>query len=141
MDYETLMTRIAALFEDEEEMVQGLLEVMERRYGTVPLVARVLSEKPRIFIPHAIKGMHTLRGPRALEPKVAELIAVATATALRCEHCVRTHIKGALARGATLDEILETIVIAGMIAESSSLSVALREYRKAQAQASRAPGE
>jgi len=43
----------------------------------------------------------------------------------------------ALAQGSTLDEVLETIVIAGMIAESSSLSVALREYRKVEARAPR----
>ncbi len=58
-------------------MVQELLELIESRYGSVPLVARVLSQKPHIFIPHVIKGMHTLRAPRALDPKVVELIAVA----------------------------------------------------------------
>ena len=137
MDQETSLSKIAALFEDEEALVQELLELIERRYGSVPLVARVLSQKPRVFIPHAIKGMHTLRAPQALEPKVAELIAVAAATALRCEHCIRTHIEGAMAQGATLDEVLETIVVASMIAESSSLAVALREYRKVEAQATR----
>jgi len=137
MDQETPLSKIAALFEDEEEMVQDLLELIESRYGTVPLVARVLSQKPHIFIPHTVKGMHTLGAPQALDPKVAELVAVAAATALRCEHCVRTHIEGALAQGGTLDEVLETIVIASMIAESSSLSVALREYRKVEARAPR----
>lgn len=137
MDHEMLLTKIGALFEDEEGMTQGLLELIESRYGTVPLVARVLSHKPRVFIPHIIKGMHTLGAPQALEPRVAELVAVAAATALRCDHCARTHIEGALAQGATLDEVLETIVVAGMIAESSSLAVALREYRKVEAQATR----
>lgn len=136
MDHETLMNKIAALFEDEEGATQSLLELIEARYGSVPLVARVLSRKPRVFIPHVIKGMHTLGAPQALEPKVAELVAVAAATALRCDHCVRRHIEMALAQGATLDEVLETIIVASMIAESSSLAVALREYRKVEARRS-----
>ena len=36
-------------------MVEDLLDLIESRYGTGPLVARVLSQKPHIFIPHTVK--------------------------------------------------------------------------------------
>ncbi len=129
---EEVLRKIDALFENEEETVQALLDLVEDRYGAVPLVARVLSQHPHLFIPHVIKGSQVLGEPRALGPKVAELVAIASATALRCSHCARVHIESALKQGATADEVLETIVVASMIAESSSLSVALREFRQAE---------
>jgi len=135
---EDALRKIDALFENEEEMVQALLNLVEARYGAVPLVARVLSQYPHLFIPYVIKGSQVLGAPRALGPKVAELVAIASATALRCNHCTRTHIESALAQGATADEVLETIAVASMIAESSSLSVALREFRQVEAKHNKA---
>jgi AhpD family alkylhydroperoxidase len=47
-----------------------------------------------------------------LEPKIKELIAIAVSVATRCDDCIGFHIKAAVDRGATREEILETLGMA-----------------------------
>lgn len=47
-----------------------------------------------------------------LSEKVKELIAVALGVALRCEYCIAYHVKKALEKGATREEILEAAGVA-----------------------------
>lgn len=46
-----------------------------------------------------------------LDPKTRELIMVALACVLRCPPCTEDHIKGALAAGATKQEVAETLLV------------------------------
>jgi len=48
----------------------------------------------------------------ALDTKTKELIALAIGVATRCDDCIAFHAKAALDRGATSDEILETLGMA-----------------------------
>jgi AhpD family alkylhydroperoxidase len=48
----------------------------------------------------------------ALDTKTKELIAVAISVALRCDDCIAFHVKAALDRGATRDEIMESLGMA-----------------------------
>lgn len=50
--------------------------------------------------------------PGALDPKIKELMALAISIALRCEGCVAFHTRAAQKKGATREEILETIGVA-----------------------------
>ena len=50
--------------------------------------------------------------PGALDGKTKELIALAVAVATRCDDCIAFHVKAALDRGATREEILETLGMA-----------------------------
>jgi AhpD family alkylhydroperoxidase len=50
--------------------------------------------------------------PKALDTKTKELLALGISVAVRCDDCVGFHIKGALAQGATRDEVLETLGMA-----------------------------
>ena len=104
-----------------------LLDEVRARYGEPPLVARVLSQDPAVYVPTALKNQAIIRESR-LGAKVAELVAVAAAAALHCEHCLRTHSEQALRAGAELDDILAAMQIAAAIAESATQSYALREY-------------
>lgn len=45
----------------------------------------------------------------ALDAKTKELIALAIGVAVRCDDCIAFHAKAALDRGATREEILETL--------------------------------
>lgn len=45
----------------------------------------------------------------ALDPKTKELIALGIAVAVRCDDCVAFHVKAAVDRGATREEVLETL--------------------------------
>ena len=45
----------------------------------------------------------------ALDPKTKELIALGIAVAVRCDDCIAFHVKAAVDRGATREEVLETL--------------------------------
>ena len=48
----------------------------------------------------------------ALDVKTKELIALAVSVAVRCDDCIAFHAKAAVERGATREEILETLGMA-----------------------------
>ena len=48
----------------------------------------------------------------ALAPKALELIALAIAVALRCDDCIAFHVKSALQRGASREEVTEALGMA-----------------------------
>ena len=48
----------------------------------------------------------------ALDAKTKELIAIAVSVASRCDDCIGFHIRAAVDRGATREEILETLGMA-----------------------------
>ena len=50
--------------------------------------------------------------PGALDGKTKELIALAISVAVRCDDCIAFHAKAAVERGATREEILETLGMA-----------------------------
>jgi len=45
----------------------------------------------------------------ALDPKTKELIALGISVAVRCDDCIAFHVKAAIDRGATREEVLETL--------------------------------
>ncbi len=49
---------------------------------------------------------------KSLDTKTKELIALAIGVAVRCDDCIAFHAKAASERGATRDEILETLGMA-----------------------------
>jgi AhpD family alkylhydroperoxidase len=48
----------------------------------------------------------------ALDVKTKELIALGVSVAVRCDDCIAFHVKAAVDRGATREEILETLGMA-----------------------------
>jgi len=48
----------------------------------------------------------------ALDAKTKELIALGISVAVRCDDCIAFHVKAAVDRGATREEILETLGMA-----------------------------
>jgi AhpD family alkylhydroperoxidase len=130
MDRQELLDKVAALMQEPEATTEALLDVIRESHGGVGLTPRMLSRRPEAFIPAAIQSQATYGSPRAIDSKTAELAAVAASAALMCEHCLEAHIKAALRRGASLDEVMDVILVAGAIAESSTLSVAFRKLRK-----------
>jgi AhpD family alkylhydroperoxidase len=60
----------------------------------------------------AFASMATSAGAQgALEPKTKELIALAISVAIRCDDCIAFHAKAASQRGATRDEVMETLAM------------------------------
>lgn len=48
----------------------------------------------------------------SLDVKTKELIAIGISVAVRCDDCIAFHVKAAVDRGATREEILETLGVA-----------------------------
>jgi AhpD family alkylhydroperoxidase len=135
MDGKERLARIRALLdENPAETGAAILDLFKEHYGGTGFLMNTLAqEQPGVFIRYALDGSRLLGAPRTLDPKTAELISVASATALMCEHCLKSHIDSAYSNGATWDEIFDTIMIASHICESSALSVALRSFKQMRA--------
>ena len=130
MKREHLLAELASLIERDEQAAETVLDYLRRRHGGVGLMLRVLSRRPEVFVPHVLKSLQLYENPRAIDSKTAELAAVAAAAALMCEHCLDAHMRAARSKGATLEEIFDVLLVAGAIAESSTLSVAFRRFRQ-----------
>lgn len=115
---------------EDTGLSEALAEMIEKPRGDLGFLLRTLKKRPRSFNPHVLKGITLFREPTALDRKTAELVAVGAATALRCEHCLDAHISRVLDEGATLEEVMDVILISAAVAESSTLSVAFRKFRQ-----------
>jgi AhpD family alkylhydroperoxidase len=129
MDRETLLQQVETLLADEE-LADAVAAMVEKKRGALGFLLGMLKRRPRTFNPYVFKGQSLLEQPAALDPKTAELVAVGAAAALMCEHCLEAHLGRAVSYGATFEEVLDAILVAGAIAESSTLSVALRKFKQ-----------
>jgi len=105
---------------------EWMLEI-EEEYGRVPLIFKRMGERPEVLISHLLyKGTVAQTSP--LDPKYVELISLAVGAALKCPHCTGYHMQAALKMGASREEILEVILLAGMISNSSVLANSYRIF-------------
>jgi len=101
------------------------LRDIEAEYGKVPLIFKRMGERPEVLISHLLyKGTVAQTSP--LDPKYVELISMAVGAALKCPHCTGYHMTAAMRMGATREEVLEVILLSGMISNSSVLANAYR---------------
>jgi AhpD family alkylhydroperoxidase len=101
------------------------LEQIQDENGRIPFIFQRMAERPAVLISHLLyKGAVTETS--TLDPKNVELISMAVGAALQCSHCVEYHMQAAIKRGATREEILEVILIAGLLANSVVLAEAYR---------------
>jgi AhpD family alkylhydroperoxidase len=101
------------------------MKAIEIEYGKVPLIFKRMGERPEVLISHLLyKGTVAQTSP--LDPKYVELISMAVGAALKCPHCTGYHMTAALRMGASREEVLEVILLAGMISNSSVLANAYR---------------
>ncbi len=84
-----------------------------------PELAKLLSadlRNLRVGSPDVMKSFSAIAqaatAPKALDSKTKELIALAISVAVRCDDCIAFHAKAAVDRGATRDEVLETLGMA-----------------------------
>ena len=123
---ETFEEKLARIVEQGADVTaEEWMKVIEEEYGKVPLIFRRMSERPEVLISHLLyKG--TVAETSPLDPKYVELISMAVGAALKCPHCTGYHMQAALKMGATREEILEVILLSGMISNSSVLANAYR---------------
>lgn len=123
LDFEEAFKQV--LNDGAKDTASAWLDMIEKTYGAVPLIYTKLESNPEALISHLLyKSSVTKTG--ALSPKTIELISLAVGAALRCDHCTAYHMKVAEKMGITKEEILETVLVAGMLANSSVLANAYR---------------
>ena len=101
------------------------MELIDEEYGRIPLIYKRMGERPEVLISHLLYKS-TVAETSPLDPKYVELISMAVGAALKCPHCTGYHMLAAMKMGASRDEILEVILLAGMISNSSVLANAYR---------------
>ena len=106
---------------------QEWVEAIRKDYGRAPLIFERMAEKPEILISHLLYKNSVLK-TGTLEPKIVELISLAVSAALRCNHFTDYHVQAALRKGASPDQILEAIMVAGLTSQSTVLADAYRTY-------------
>lgn len=111
-----------------DEMGDDIIAETKEWLGVVPFIFTLMRERPEAFALSTLGDYHTAR-PASLDPKMAELVAIAAAAGAGADNCVRVHIGTALKEGATRDEILDAILIAGVIGKTSVLAPALRAFK------------
>lgn len=111
------------------EKTDKILKAIEEAYGFVPVVNKILSERPDMFVPSVGFTQSVLESKcGAIDLKNRYLCAISAATAAGGEHCVRVQIAHAKQAGATRDEVLESIMIGSTMSMTRSQSYAMRAF-------------
>ena len=134
-----LLKTAKSLMEDEG-LADALSQTIEEQRGHLGFLLSTLKKRHKTFNPYVLKGMSVYREPSAIDKKTAELAAVSAATALRCEHCLDAHMARAVEEGATMEEVLNVMLISAAICESSTLSVAFRKFKQFEGRSKKTPG-
>jgi len=116
--------------EEKEETAKAVTEVLDKPSSSVALAIQMLSRRPDVCISTLIKSASLYKSKDILDEKTAELIAISSAVANRCEHCLSVHLDKAVSLGATEGEIFDTILISSAICETSAWAYGFREFRK-----------
>lgn len=109
--------------------VDEIYEKIESYFGFVPKIFQVLAENPSALKAYFLKS-EVLMKDEALPPLTKELVSIGAAAALGADHCLLTHLKVAKQFGASNDQLLLTILIGSLIAETDALAKSLRVYEE-----------
>jgi AhpD family alkylhydroperoxidase len=89
------------MFKNWPDLASSMGPALKDLRGGAPEVMKGFSAMARA----ALEG-------KALDSKTKELIALAISVAIRCDACVAFHAQAAMQRGATRDEVMETMGMA-----------------------------
>ena len=111
---------------DPEEATEELLESVEKYYGEIPYILQFMKETPELLVPKILYDSAIIREFKRLDPKTVELISIGVSAAIRCDHCLRMHIRVAEKLGLSKEEIFDAILIAGTLSNATVLAYATR---------------
>ena len=120
---------IRALLENRDSIQEDIFLDSKAMLGMVPFILKLMARRPEFMIFSCLKDFYVLR-PKSLEPKTAELLAVAAAAASGADQCLKVHMNAAARAGASEDEILDAIFIAALISQTKILASSLRTFRQ-----------
>lgn len=109
-----------------EEAAEELLKEVEKAYGEIPYILNFMKQSPELLVAKIHYDNEIIREFKRLDAKTIELISIGVSAALRCEHCLRLHIRVAQRIGATKEEIFDAILIAGSLSNAAVLAEGTR---------------
>jgi len=89
------------MYKQWPEMTKDLSEILKEVRAGIPDTMSAFSALARAAL-----------APKALDTKTKELLALGISVAIRCDACVAFHAEAAVKRGATREEIMETMGLA-----------------------------
>ncbi len=117
---------------DPEEATEELLESVEKYYGEIPYILQFMKDSPELLVPKILYDSAIIREFKRLDPKTVELISIGVSAAIRCDHCLRMHIRVAEKLGISREEIFDAILIAGTLSNATVLAYATRALDSAE---------
>jgi len=114
------------LKKETDEAAEELLKEVEKVYGEVPYILNFMKNSPELLVSRIIYEDAIVRESKRLEAKTIELISISVAAALRCEHCLKLHIRVAQRLGVTKEEIFDAMLIAGSLSNAAVLAEGTR---------------
>lgn len=102
---------------------QRIIDAYEMNNGFIPNPLRLMAEREGVLSGFMNHGMKIFEGG-PLNEKECYLVSLAAAVALKSENCIRAHTMKVRKAGATDEEILQAILIAGFLGNTSSMQVA-----------------
>jgi AhpD family alkylhydroperoxidase len=100
-----------------------ILASVEAKKGFRPPALQLMSERGGVlerFMPYGLAAFEG--GP--LTTREAYLVAVGAATALKSPTCIGAHTASAIDAGATPDDVIQAMLIAGVVSGTSPLHIA-----------------
>lgn len=117
---------VEILKKDPEKVVPELLEDVRNQYGEIPYIMNFMKDLPEIFIPKTLYENSIMREFKNLDSETIELISIGVASALRCEHCLKMHIRVAKRKGIKKESIFSAIMIGASISNAAVLAESTR---------------
>jgi AhpD family alkylhydroperoxidase len=117
---------VEILKKDPDKAVPELLEDVREQYGEVPYIMNFMKDLPEIFIPKTLYDNAIMREFKNLDPETVELISIGVASALRCDHCLKMHIRIAKRKGIKKESIFNAIMIGASISNAAVLAESTR---------------
>lgn len=113
---------VEILKNDPAKVIPDLLDDVREQYGEVPYIMNFLKDMPEIFIPKTLYDNSIMREFKHLDQETVELISIGVASTLRCEHCLKMHLRIAKRKGLPKEKILSAIMIGAVLSHASVLA-------------------
>ncbi|MDP2766530.1 MAG: carboxymuconolactone decarboxylase family protein [Candidatus Methanoperedens sp.] len=114
------------LKKEPDEAAEELLKEVEKAYGEIPYILNFMKQSPELLVAKILYDNEIIREFKRMDAKTIELISIGVSAALRCEHCLKLHIRVAQRLGATKEEIFDAILIAGSLSNAAVLAEGTR---------------
>ncbi len=117
---------VEILKSDPQKVIPELLDDVREQYGEVPYIMNFMKDLPEIFIPKTLYDNSIMREFKNLDQETVELISIGVASALRCQHCLKMHVRIAKRKGISKEKIFSAIMIGASLSNAAVLAESTR---------------